>query len=71
MWARPWSAAPSTEAHIQADGFHVVRDEPDRATRLAHARIARVRRQRAANENLRLGNLWYAMDLYAALLTMP
>jgi hypothetical protein len=26
--------------------------------------------QHAANENLRIANLWYAMDLYAALLTM-
>ena len=27
--------------------------------------------QHAANENLRIANLWYAIDLYAALLTMP
>ena len=27
--------------------------------------------QHAANENLRVANLWYAIDLYAALLTMP
>jgi acetylornithine deacetylase/succinyl-diaminopimelate desuccinylase-like protein len=27
--------------------------------------------QHAPNENLRIGNLWYAMDLYGALLTMP
>ncbi|HUF65294.1 MAG TPA: M20/M25/M40 family metallo-hydrolase [Gemmatimonadaceae bacterium] len=123
------------EAHVRRQGFHVVRDEPDHATRLAHERIARVRRgrgypaartrmdnpysqaviagarrisgdelllvpglggslplylftdvlarpavtvpianhdnnQHAANENLRIANLWYAMDLYAALLTM-
>jgi acetylornithine deacetylase/succinyl-diaminopimelate desuccinylase-like protein len=123
------------EAHIRRQGFHLVRDEPDRATRLAHAKIARVVRgrgypaartrmddphaqavitgarrvagdelllvpglggslplylftdvlgkpsitvpvanhdnnQHAANENLRIANLWYAMDLYAALLTM-
>jgi acetylornithine deacetylase/succinyl-diaminopimelate desuccinylase-like protein len=123
------------EAHIRRQGFHLMRDEPDRATRLAHAKIARVVRgrgypaartrmddlhaqaviagarrvagdelllvpglggslplylftdvlgkpsitvpvanhdnnQHAANENLRIANLWYAMDLYAALLTM-
>jgi len=27
--------------------------------------------QHAADENLRIGNLWYAIDMYAALLTMP
>jgi len=27
--------------------------------------------QHAANENLRLANLWYGIDLMAALLTMP
>jgi hypothetical protein len=27
--------------------------------------------QHAPDENLRLGSLWYAMDLYGALLTMP
>ena len=27
--------------------------------------------QHAPNENLRIANLWYAIDLYAALLTMP
>jgi acetylornithine deacetylase/succinyl-diaminopimelate desuccinylase-like protein len=27
--------------------------------------------QHGANENLRIANLWYAIDLYAALLTMP
>jgi hypothetical protein len=26
--------------------------------------------QHAANENLRLGNLWYGVDLFAALLTV-
>ena len=124
------------EAHIARQGFHVVRDEPDLATRLAHARLVRAQRlggypaartamdlplgaaladaaarasgqepvllpgmggslplhlfndflgqpclivpvanadnrQHAANENLRLGNLWYAIDLYGALLTLP
>ncbi len=27
--------------------------------------------QHAADENIRIGNLWYAIDLYGALLTMP
>lgn len=27
--------------------------------------------QNAADENLRLGNLWYAIELYAVLLTQP
>ena len=27
--------------------------------------------QHAPDENLRIRNLWYGMDLYAALLTMP
>jgi hypothetical protein len=27
--------------------------------------------QHGADENLRLGNLWYAVDLFGALLTMP
>ncbi len=27
--------------------------------------------QHAADENLRIANLWYGIDLYAALLTMP
>jgi acetylornithine deacetylase/succinyl-diaminopimelate desuccinylase-like protein len=123
------------EAHIRRQGFHVVRDEPDHATRLAHRKIARVDRgrgypaartrmdepwaqsvitaarrvagdklllvpglggslplylftdvlakptiivpvvnhdnnQHAANENLRIANLWYAVELYAALLTI-
>ncbi len=124
------------EAHIRAQGYHVVRAVPDHATRLAHPRIARVERdvgypaartpmdvpvvrdviaaarrvagdelvllpgmggslplylftdvlrkpavivpvanhdnnQHAPDENLRLANLWYAIDLFGALLTMP
>ena len=27
--------------------------------------------QHAADENLRIANLWYAIELYAQLLTMP
>jgi len=128
------------EAHIRAQGYHIVREDPDMATRLAYPKIARVVRgggyraartdmgipivqavtaatrqaaaaagggdlvvvpalggslplylftevmgkpaviipvanhddnQHAANENLRVANLWYAIDLYGALLTMP
>jgi acetylornithine deacetylase/succinyl-diaminopimelate desuccinylase-like protein len=124
------------EAHIEAQGYHIVRDDPDQQTRLRYDRIAKVRRssgypaartamdlpivqqvvratrraagddlvlfpalggslplylftdvmakpalivpianhddnQHAANENLRVANLWYGIDLYAALLTMP
>ena len=33
------------EAHIRAQGFHIVRDEPDLATRLRHPKIARVTRE--------------------------
>jgi acetylornithine deacetylase/succinyl-diaminopimelate desuccinylase-like protein len=124
------------EAHISAQGYHIVRDEPDHETRLRYPKIARVARrsgypaartamdlpiardvvaaaeraasqqlvvmpalggslplylfterlgkpalivpvanhddnQHAADENIRIGNLWYAIDLYGALLTMP
>jgi acetylornithine deacetylase/succinyl-diaminopimelate desuccinylase-like protein len=124
------------EAHIGKQGFHIVRDPPDHATRLAHPRIARVVRragypavrtlmdlpilapvvaaaqsasdeplvlmptlggslplylfeevlerpivivpianhdnnQHAPDENLRLANLWYGIDLFAELFTMP
>ncbi len=133
------------EAHVRAQGYHIVRDEPDHATRLAHPRIARIRRgtgykaartamdlpvvqavaaaaeraaalvtpeggkrnkplvlmptlggslplylftenlkmpvvivpianhdnnQHAPDENLRLANLWYGIDLMGSLLTM-
>jgi acetylornithine deacetylase/succinyl-diaminopimelate desuccinylase-like protein len=123
-------------AHVRRQGWHVVSEPPDHATRLAHPRIARLVRQphyravrtaidlpivapvaaaaeaaagepvvltptlggslplylfedrsglpligvpivnhdnnqHAPNENLRLGNLWYGIDLLAALLTMP
>ncbi|MCM2269012.1 MAG: M20/M25/M40 family metallo-hydrolase [Thermoanaerobaculia bacterium] len=127
------------EAHLARQGFTVVRDEPDLATRRAHEKLVRVVRdggypaartamdlpivaavvaaatragggepvllpgmggslplylftdpgkglgkpclivpvanhdnnQHAPDENLRLANLWYAIDLYGALLTMP
>ncbi len=123
------------EAHVREQGYHVVREDPDEATRLAHPKIARIDRrpgypaartalddpmaleiiaaakraagddlvlmptlggslplylfvdvlqaplvvvpianhdnnQHAPDENLRLANLWYGIDLMAALLTM-
>jgi acetylornithine deacetylase/succinyl-diaminopimelate desuccinylase-like protein len=128
--------------HVRRQGFHVVEEEPDMATRLRYPRIAKVtggrggsiaartsmadpfaqsvmaaasaaadrafgagalvvapgmggtlplylftdvagkpaivvpvanhdNNQHAPDENLRLANLWYAIDLYAALMTMP
>lgn len=125
------------EAHIRTQGYHIVRDDPDLATRVRHPKIARVERragypaartsmelplvqqvieaarraageqplvllptmggslplylftdlldrpainvpianhdnnQHAENENLRVANLWYGIDLLASLLTMP
>lgn len=130
------------EAHIRAQGYHIVREDPDMETRLAHRKIVRVDRrgtgypaararmddpivqdvvaagraaadrsfgpgslvltpalggslplylfadglgkpfvnvpvanhdnnQHAPDENLRIANLWYAIELYAELLTMP
>ena len=124
------------EKHIAARGWHIVRETPDHATRLAHPRIVRVVRedgyrafrtpldlpvvqpvigaaqlasdgelillpllggslplylfdemldtplvivpianhdnnQHAPDENLRIANLWYGVELFAALLAMP
>ena len=123
------------EAHIRAQGFHIVRQEPDLDTRLRYPRLVMIGRdtgysaartdmglpaieeiigavgaateqevllvptlggslplylftdllatpavilpianadnnQHASNENIRIGNLWYGVDLYASLLTM-
>ncbi len=123
------------EAHIRKQGYHIVRRDPDRVTRLSHARIAKVTRgggyraartsmdlpivrqvigaasraagepviqlpslggslplylftdglkkpvviapmanhddnQHAPDENLRIANLWYGIDLMASLFTM-
>ena len=123
------------EEHIRSQGFHIVRDDPDEATRLKHPKIARVDRrggyraarsdagtpilqdvvraadaasddplilvpslggslplylfvdlleapliivpianhddnQHAPDENLRLANLWYGVDLMAAIFSM-
>ena len=129
------------EAHLRKQGYHVVREDPDMATRLRYPKIVKVTggggypaarsemsdpfvrevtaattaaadrafgpgslvlspalggslplylfsdvlekpfvivpvanyddNQHAADENLRIANLWYAIDMYAALLTMP
>ncbi len=132
----PQAMLDLVEAHVRRQGYHVVREEPDVATRLAHPRIARIRRgggykaartpmdlpavqavaaaakraavpeelvlmptlggslplylftenlkmpvvivpianhdnnQHAPDENLRLANLWYGIDLMGELLTM-
>jgi len=123
------------EAHIRRQGYHIVREDPDRETRLTYAKIAKVEReggypaartamdvpvvadivaaaravsggdlillpslggslplylftelfdapavivpvanhddnQHAPDENLRVANLWYAIDLFGALLTV-
>ncbi|MCZ6596553.1 MAG: M20/M25/M40 family metallo-hydrolase [Planctomycetota bacterium] len=124
------------EAHVRKRGYHVVREEPDLQTRLAHPRIARIVRgggypaartsldhplvrplaeaaaaaagepvilmpslggslplylfdeklgrpvvitpianhddnQHAPDENIRIANLWYGIDLMAAIMAMP
>jgi acetylornithine deacetylase/succinyl-diaminopimelate desuccinylase-like protein len=124
------------EKHIHNQGYHVVRHDPDTATRLEHAKIVKIIRrsgypaartsmdlpivqdviraaelaagepvvllpslggslplylftdgldkpaiiapianhddnQHAPDENIRLANLWYGIDLMASLLTMP
>ncbi|NNF68331.1 MAG: M20/M25/M40 family metallo-hydrolase [Acidimicrobiia bacterium] len=131
----PEGILDKVEAHIRSRGWHIVDEEPDLETRLAHPLVAKVRReasyagartrvdsplgqallgaaeiaagepvvamptlggsvpvhhfievlgaavaitpfanhdnnQHAANENIRLANLWYGVDLMAALLTM-
>lgn len=123
------------EAHIRKQRYHIVREDPDRATRLKYDKVAKVTRsggypavrtpidnsmaqqivdavkeateqeiilyptfggslplfhftevldtpivivpianhdnnQHAPNENIRIGNLWYGMDIYASILTM-
>ena len=124
------------ESHIRRQGYKIVREEPDRETRRAYSKIAKVTRhggykaartsmsipivkeivraasraagepiiqlptlggslplylftddlqkptviapianhdnnQHAPDENIRLGNLWYGIDLIAAIFTMP
>jgi acetylornithine deacetylase/succinyl-diaminopimelate desuccinylase-like protein len=133
----PQHMAGLVEEHIRQQGYHIVREDPDMATRLRYTRIAKVtggggypaarsamdlpilqdvveaaRRaagneevvlnpgsggslplylftdvlekpilmvpianhddlQHAPDENLRIWNLWYGIDLYAQLFTMP
>lgn len=132
----PEAILDTVEAHIRRQGFHIVREDPDTETRLAHPRIVKVERrpgypaartpmdsviageviaatrraagddlvllptlggslplylfdevlatpvvivpianhddnQHAPDENLRIANLWYGIDLMAAILTMP
>jgi acetylornithine deacetylase/succinyl-diaminopimelate desuccinylase-like protein len=133
----PEHMAQLVEAHIEKQGYHIVREDPDMETRLKYPRIAKVMReggypaarspmdlpilqevvaaarraagdqevvlnpgsggslplylftdmlhkpilmvpianhddlQHAPDENLRIWNLWYGIDLYAQLFTMP
>ncbi len=132
----PVAMLDRVEAHVRAQGYHVVREAPDEATRLEHPLIARIDRypgypaartavglpvvrpiveaarrasadpvllvptmggslplylftellarpivivpianhddnQHAPDENLRIANLWYGIDLMGELLTMP
>jgi acetylornithine deacetylase/succinyl-diaminopimelate desuccinylase-like protein len=132
----PSAMVALVEAHVRAQGYHVVRSEPDMETRLRYPKIVKVTRdggypaartamsvpalseivtatrsvagselllvptlggslplhlftdrlrkpavvlpianhdnnQHAADENLRVANLWYGIELFGALLTMP
>lgn len=133
----PAHAREAVEAHIRAQGYHILHDEPTDADRANHPRLARLdwrsagypayrsdfnlpltrriatimeeiggyppvrlptmggslpihvienitgtpvvilpvanhdNNQHAPDENLRIANLWYAIELYAQLLTMP
>ena len=133
----PEDMLDKVEAHIRKEGFHIVYDDPDMATRLKYPKIAKVDRrgsgyiasrtsmndpyaqeiinatrsfvgddlilmpslggslpiylftdylkkpviivpvanhdnnQHAPNENLRIANLWYGIDLMGVILTMP
>lgn len=134
---QPEDYPPVIEAHLKAQGYHVVRDDPDAATRAKYPRIVKIvydsgypavrtpvdtpfakrvianaqrassaeelilmptvggslplyqfekvlgqpivivpivnhdNSQHAPDENLRLADLWYGIELYAALFTMP
>jgi acetylornithine deacetylase/succinyl-diaminopimelate desuccinylase-like protein len=132
---QPEAMQELVEAHVRKQGYHIVREDPDHETRLAHPRIAKVVRrggypaartsmedpmarqviaaarraageeivllptlggslplylfvevleapvvivpianhddnQHAPDENVRIGNLWYGIELMAALFTM-
>ena len=131
----PEEMKDKVEAHIQKQGYHIVREEPNHETRLKHRKIAKVTReggypavrtpidnpmaqqvvqaiktatneeiilyptfggslplfhfeqvmktpivivplanhdnnQHAPDENIRIGNIWYGMDIYAEIFTM-
>lgn len=131
----PEEMKDKVEAHIQKQGYHIVREDPDRETRLQHHKIAKVTRgtgypamrtsvddpmtqqvvdaikratsddlilyptmggtlplyhfeqimqkpivivpianhdnnQHAPDENIRIGNIWYGMDIYSSIFTM-
>jgi acetylornithine deacetylase/succinyl-diaminopimelate desuccinylase-like protein len=131
----PEKMKDKVEAHIEKEGYHIVREEPDMETRLSHQKIAMVTRgsgypavrtsinnpmaqevvqaikdatgddvilyptfggslplfhfeqlmqtpiviipianhdnnQHAPDENIRIGNIWYGIDIYAEIFTM-
>ncbi|MBD3616755.1 MAG: M20/M25/M40 family metallo-hydrolase [Gracilimonas sp.] len=131
----PQDMQDKVEAHIQKQGYHIVRDTPGTETRLKHRKIAKVTRgggypamrtsidnpmaqqiveaieqaaneevilypsyggtlpifhfeevmqtpivivpianhdnnQHAPDENIRIGNIWYGMDIYSSIFTM-
>ncbi|NBC67310.1 MAG: M20/M25/M40 family metallo-hydrolase [Bacteroidetes bacterium] len=132
---QPEEMKDKVEAHIREQGYHIVREDPDRETRLQHQKIAKVTRgigypamrtsvdnpmtqqivdaikkatsddlilyptmggtlplyhfeqimqkpivivpianhdnnQHAPDENIRIGNIWYGMDIYSSIFTM-
>lgn len=131
----PENMMDKVEAHIQKQGYHIVREDPDKETKLKHRKIAKVTRgggypamrtsiddpmaqqvvnaieraaseevilypsyggtlpifhfeevmqapivivpianhdnnQHAPDENIRIGNIWYGMDIYSSIFTM-
>ena len=38
----PEAMIDRVEAHVRQQGYHIVREDPDHATRLAHPRIAKI-----------------------------
>jgi acetylornithine deacetylase/succinyl-diaminopimelate desuccinylase-like protein len=55
------------EAHIRKLGFHIVREDPDHATRLAHAKIAKVIRHDGYPASRTPMDLPIAQDIIAAM----
>ena len=131
----PQDMQDKVEAHIQKQGYHIVREDPDKETKLKHRKIAKVTRsggypamrtsiddpmaqqvvdaveraaseevilypsyggtlpiyhfeevmqtpivivpianhdnnQHAPDENIRIGNIWYGMEIYSSIFTM-